>query len=208
MKDNLLLLLALVAGVFVGLNGWAPAILLQQQLPAIILGILIFQVGLGLGSMDDLKQLLQQFHWQMLLLPLFTIVGTLLFSLLAVVFIHPQHINDLLAVGSGFGYYSLSSVLINQLKSAVYGKVLASQLAAVALLTNVIRELLALFGCKYITHKGGSYAAISVAGINSMDVCLPSIMNAAGSKSILPVAVFHGLVLEISVPMLISFFCS
>ena len=41
-----------------------------------------------------------------------------------------------------------------------------------------------------------------------MGVCLPSILSSTGNKRYMPIAIFHGLCLEISVPMLVTFFCS
>ncbi len=115
--------------------------------------------------------------------------------------------NDILATGSGFGYYSLSSVLIADMKGASIGMEAATQIAAVALMANVVREMAALFGTSFFNGKGGRFAPISVAGINSMDVCLPIILKTTGDKGLLPVAIIHGIILEISVPVLISLFC-
>ena len=110
-------------------------------------------------------------------------------------------------LGSGFGYYSLSSVLISQMKITTAGAQVAGELATIALLANIIREMISLFGTPLITKRCGFLAPISVAGINSMDVCLPTIMRSTGKNELMPVAVLHGIVLEISVPLLISFFC-
>ena len=139
----------------------------------------------------------------MLLLPLFTIAGTLLFSGLAVFLLRDLRLMDCLAVGSGFGYYSLSSVLITNLKG---GAADAAALATVALLANIMRELVALFGIPLFARLGGRLAPISVAGINSMDVCLPMIVRSSGSE-LIPLAVLHGLALELSVPLLVGLFC-
>ncbi|MCD8318221.1 MAG: lysine exporter LysO family protein [Paraprevotella sp.] len=189
------------------MSGKAPAFLLTPYLPMIILSLLILQVGIGLGHQNDLHALLRSFNWRMLLLPVFTIGGTLFFSGLAQ-FVFPDFkLDDLLAVSSGFGFYSLSSVLIAEIKTAAVGLDQATQLATIALLTNIQREMIALFGCAFFTRRGSGLAAISVAGINSLDVCLPSILHASGSKDLLTVAIFHGIALEISVPLLISFFC-
>ena len=106
----------------------------------------------------------------------------------------------------GFAYYSLSSLLIVQLKEASAGIEIASQLGAIALLANIIREMLALFGAPLYASFFGKFAPVSVAGINSMDVCLPVISRYSG-KNIVPVAIIHGIILEISVPLLISLFC-
>lgn len=44
--------------------------------------------------------------------------------------------------------------------------------------------------------------------LSVMGVCLPSILSSTGNKRYMPIAIFHGLCLEISVPMLVTFFCS
>ena len=76
----------------------------------------------------------------------YTHLGTLVFSAAASLFLTSWNIYDCMAVGSGFAYYSLSSLLIVQLKEASAGIEIASQLGAIALLANIIREMLALFG--------------------------------------------------------------
>ncbi|MDD6853099.1 MAG: lysine exporter LysO family protein [Prevotella sp.] len=208
MKGNFLLFASLLAGVLVGMSGATPHWLLNAQLPMILLELLIVQVGMGIGSMEHLDRLFAGFRWEMLLLPAFTIVGTLLFTACAVFLFHGRSLGDFLAVGSGFGYYSLSSVLISQIKTGVDGAAAANQLATIALLANIVREMVSLLGCRYVAHRGSGWAAISVAGISSMDVCLPSILSSTGNKRYMPVAIFHGLCLEVSVPMLVTFFCS
>ena len=135
-----------------------------------------------------------------------TIIGTLVFSAAASLLLTSWNIYDCMAVGSGFAYYSLSSLLIVQLKEASAGIEIASQLGAIALLANIIREMLALFGAPLYASFFGKFAPVSVAGINSMDVCLPVISRYSG-KNIVPVAIIHGIILEISVPLLISLFC-
>lgn len=208
MKGNLLLFVSLIAGVAVGCSGMVPSLLLDHRLPVLLLELLILQVGIGVGSMEHIGTLFTHFRWEMLLLPLFTISGTLLFTALAVFFFRGYSLSDLLAVGSGFGYYSLSSVLISQVKGSLIGASAANQLATVALLANIVREMVSLFSCGFVVRRGSGIAAISVAGISSMDVCLPSIMRTTGNKGYMPVAIFHGLCLEVSVPLLVTFFCS
>ena len=51
-----------------------------------------------------------------------------------------------MAVGSGFAYYSLSSILITQFKEPSIGLQLATELGTIALLTNIFREMMALLG--------------------------------------------------------------
>lgn len=203
MKENLLIFACLALGLAAGMTGTAPAALAHPGLPLVLLSGLVFLVGITLGGNREVFASLRGFRWRMLLLPLFTIAGTLLFSGLAVFLLHDLRLTDCLAVGSGFGYYSLSSVLITNLKG---GAADAAALATVALLANIVRELVALFGIPLFARLGGRLAPISVAGINSMDVCLPMIVRSSGSE-LIPLAVLHGLALELSVPLLIGLFC-
>ena len=136
--------------------------------------------------------MVKDIRFSSLLLPFFTIIGTLVFSAAASLLLTSWNIYDCVAVGSGFAYYSLSSLLIVQLKEASAGIEIASQLGAIALLANIIREMLALFGAPLYASFFGKFAPVSVAGINSMDVCLPVISRYSG-KNIVPVAIIHGL---------------
>lgn len=122
--------------------------------------------------------------------------------------LHGRDLNDCLTIGSGFGYYSLSSVLIADIKSATLGPQGAAELATIALLANVIREMIALFGTPVLARWGGRLVPISVAGINSMDVCLPMIVRSSyKGEELIPIAILHGIALEVSVPFLINAFC-
>ena len=206
MMESLPVFAAFLAGLLLGVAGLVPAWLLASGLPMLLLSALVFLAGMGLGAGDDLPQLLRGFDLRLLLLPLCTIVGSLLFSAAGVWLFAGRGLTDCLAVGSGFGYYSLSSVLIAEMKSATLGVDGAAELATVALVANVVREMVALLFLPLFARWGGRLAPISVAGINSMDVCLPAISRYSG-KSVVPTAIIHGIVLEVSVPLLISFFC-
>lgn len=76
----------------------------------------MFQVGLSIGSDKKLKDILGSIRPKLLLVPLATIAGTLVFSALVGLLLTQWSVFDCLAVGSGFAYYSLSSILITQLK--------------------------------------------------------------------------------------------
>lgn len=121
MKDNLSLLFALIVGIGVGAFDIAPEWLLNPSLPMIVLSALIIQVGIGVGSMDNLGKMLRSINLKMFLLPACTIVGTLVFTALAFFLFNTHELSDIMAIGSGFGYYSLSSVLIAQLKTITVG---------------------------------------------------------------------------------------
>lgn len=178
-----------------------------HSLSLYILYALMFQVGISLGCNKDLKLILRQIQPPVLLLPLATVAGTLLFSALASFLLTQWTVFDCLAVGSGFGYYSLSSILIAQFKTPSVGVQLASELATIALLTNIFREMFTLIGSPLIRKYFGKLAPISAAGVTSIDVALPTIMRCSG-KEVMPVAILHGVLVDLSVPFFVSYFCS
>ena len=198
MKGSLLVLSMFFVGCVLGyvwnFSGWELGD--THHLSMYILYALMFQVGVSIGGGEDFKELI----------PLATIGGTLLFSALVSVLLTRWSVFDCLAVGSGLGYYSLSSILIMELKTPDLGAQLATELATIALLTNVIRELVALVGAPFICKYFGKLAPISVAGVTSVDVALPSIIRVSG-KEMVPLAIFHGLLVDMSVPFFISLFC-
>ena len=81
-----------------------------------ILYALMLQVGIGIGSNRGLQQELKKLSPKMLLVPAATIIGTLAFSAAASLLLSQWSVFDCMAVGSGFAYYSLSSILITQYK--------------------------------------------------------------------------------------------
>ena len=170
MKNNLIVILCFTAGIFCGTFANTTISTYCEKLPQFLLYALVIQVGLNLGANAELGKMVKDIRFSSLLLPFFTIIGTLVFSAAASLLLTSWNIYDCMAVGSGFAYYSLSSLLIVQLKEASAGIEIASQLGAIALLANIIREMLALFGAPLYASFFGKFAPVSVAGINSMDV--------------------------------------
>lgn len=206
MKNSVFVLLVLGLGVILGISLPIPDSLLDKSVSTYILYALMLQVGISVGCSDSLKKIVRNFNFRMLLIPLSTIVGTLLFSAAASLLLTQWSAADCMAVGSGFAYYSLSSLLITQLKEASVGVQIASELGTIALLTNIFRELMALLGAPLFRKYFGSLAPVSAAGVNSMDVVLPTITRFSG-KEIIPVAILHGMLLDMSVPFFVTLFC-
>lgn len=205
MKSTLFVIISLIAGCMTGL--YLNPDFDIHSVSMFILYALMFQVGISIGSNRNLKKIISSMRPRLLIVPLGTIVGTLLFSALASLILTKWSVFDCMAVGSGFAYYSLSSILITQFKEPTMGIQLATELGTIALLTNVFREMMALIGAPLITRLFGGCGLISAAGVNSMDVLLPSITRYSG-KEIIPVAILHGILIDMSVPLFVSFFCS
>ena len=205
MKNSIIVFLFFCAGCLLGFSGE-----IKQDAHHISLYrmyALMLQVGISIGSNKNLKQIVRQIRLKMLVIPLATIIGTLLFSALASLLLSRWSVFECMAVGSGFAYYSLSSILITQFKEPSIGLQLATELGTIALLSNIIREMMALLGSPLIEKYFGKLAPISAAGVNSMDVVLPAITRYSG-KEMIPVAILHGILIDFSVPLFVSFFCS
>lgn len=206
MKGSLLVLVFFLIGCLLGIADMLPLDKLQGNPTLYILYALMLQVGISIGCSKNLKSIVSQLRPKFLLIPLATILGTLLFSALASLLLARWSVFDCMAVGSGFAYYSLSSILITQFKEASLGLQLATELGTIALLSNIFREMMALLGTPLLCKYFGKLAPISAAGVNSMDVVLPMITRYSGSD-MLPVAILHGLLIDMSVPFFVSFFC-
>ena len=133
------------------------------------------------------------------LLPVATAVGTLAGAALAAPLLAEWSLTDSLAVGAGFGYYSLSSIFIADFQGP--------ELATIALLCNVMREIFTLLAAPLVARWCGPLAAVSIGGATTFDTTLPIITQAAG-RPYAVVSVFHGCVLDFSVPFLVTFFCT
>lgn len=205
MKNSIIVFLFFCAGCLLGFSGEVK--LDAHHISLYILYALMLQVGISIGSNKNLKQIIRQIRPKMLVIPLATIIGTLLFSALASLLLSRWSVFECMAVGSGFAYYSLSSILITQFKEPSIGLQLATELGTIALLSNIIREMMALLGSPLIKKYFGKLAPISAAGVNSMDVVLPAITRYSG-KEMIPVAILHGILIDFSVPLFVSFFCS
>lgn len=206
MKGSLTVIAFFVLGCLLGYTRWLPQALLENDWTAWILYALMLQVGLSIGSDKKLKDILRSIKPKLLLIPLATIIGTLSFSALAALLLHKWSLWNCLAVGSGFAYYSLSSLLITEIMTPVLGP-LAAELGTLALMTNVIREIMALLLAPVLVNYVGKVAPICAGGVTSMDTTLPVISQYAG-KDMVFLAIFHGVLLDISVPFFVSFFCS
>ena len=178
-----------------------------HDLSMYVLYSLMFQVGIGIGSNKKLKELVKSLRPKMLLVPMATIVGTLLFSAFASLLLSQWSVFDCMAVGSGFAYYSLSSILITQFKEPSIGLQLATELGTIALLANISREILTLLAAPLLVRWFGNLAPISAGGATTMDTTLPIITRTAGQQFVV-VSIFHGFVVDFSVPFLVTLFCS
>jgi uncharacterized membrane protein YbjE (DUF340 family) len=135
------------------------------------------------------------FNLKIAIVPIITIIGTTIGVLFVSSIITTISFKDLLAVGYGFGYYSLSSIFITELRG--------EELGVVALLANVMREVITLLAAPVFVVIFGKIAPIAAGGATSMDTTLPIISKCSG-KEYAVISLFHGIVLTVLVPFLVT----
>jgi uncharacterized membrane protein YbjE (DUF340 family) len=194
---TLMLVAAVLAGIALGLF-----LLPQSLLPHLnaattwILGLLLLAVGLDLGGSSRAFAQLKNCGWRIILVPLGVVLGSILGGLALALFWPGASWNEMAAVASGFGWYSLSSVLIAEVSPV---------LGAVAFLANVFRELIAIVITPLVSRWLGPVPSLGAAGATAMDVLLPVIAKGTGREYV-PLSFFSGAVLSLSVPLFVNLF--
>ena len=207
MKGSLIVVGFFALGCVLGWSGRLPDVVIENDITVYVLYLLMFQVGLSIGSDKKLKDILGSIRPKLLLVPFATIAGTLVFSALVGLLLTQWSVFDCLAVGSGFAYYSLSSILITQLKEPFLGVQLATELGTIALMANIMREIMALLGAPLFVKYFGRLSPICAGGATTMDTTLPIITRYSG-KDLVFISIFHGIIVDFTVPFFVSFFCS
>ena len=138
-------------------------------------------------------RILRDLKGWVVLVPLMIIVGTFLGGVAAWTMLD-MSFRDVMAVAAGFGYYSLSSMLINQLADVSLG--------SMALISNMVRELVTLLFAPLFARVFGGLGPLSAAGAAS-DTCLPAIIRTSGERNTI-LGIFSGMVLTIAVPIFVT----
>lgn len=199
MKGSLIIVAFFVLGTVVGLTDLFPFDLADTDISYYALCALMFCVGLGVGNDPQTLKNFRSLNPRLVFLPVMTIVGTLAGSAVVSMLLSHRSVADCLAVGSGFGYYSLSSIFITESKGP--------DLGTIALLANICREILTLLAAPLLVRWFGNLAPISAGGATTMDTTLPIITRTAGQEYVV-LSIFHGFLVDFSVPFLVTLFCS
>ncbi|EQA4284939.1 lysine exporter LysO family protein [Cronobacter dublinensis] len=103
-----------------------------------------------------------------------------------------------LAMASGFGWYSLSGILMTE----AYGPVIGSA----AFFNDLGRELIAIMLIPTLVRRSRS-TALGICGATSMDFTLP-VLQRSGGLELVPAAIVHGFTLSLLVPLLMALFAA
>jgi uncharacterized membrane protein YbjE (DUF340 family) len=196
MKNSLIILAFFALGVILGVTGKLPDLMIQTDFSMYALYFLMFLVGIGIGADKSAWSVIQTMKIKIFLVPLGIIVGTFAGTALVSLFLPDLKLNEVLAVGAGFGYYSLSSLFITQLSGETLG--------VIALLSNILREIITLLATPILVLYFGKLAGIASGCATSMDTTLPVITRYSGKEWGI-ISVFSGIVLTLLVPFLVTF---
>lgn len=199
MRDSLVIVGFFIVGITLGLLDVLPFDLADTDVAMYTLYALIFSVGFTVGNNPDILRSFRKLNPGLALLPVMTILGTLAASALLGLVLPGRSVPDTMAVGSGFAYYSLSSVIITEYKGA--------ELGTVALIANIVREFITLVCAPLLVRWFGVLAPIAAGGATTADVTLPAITRFCGEKYAV-LSMYHGFVVDFTVPFLVTFFCS
>jgi len=188
-------LLAVFAGVVAGY--WLlPRLPLAEDLATALLMLLLLLIGLQLRNAGmSLRRLFFNRHGLSIALVLAAS------SLVGGVFLAPvlgTGWSQSLALASGFGWYSLSGIVIGDALGPAWG--------GVAFLNDVVREIIALAIIPLLIGQRPGMA-IGYGGATAMDFTLPVIRSSGGLECV-PVAIASGFVLSFLSPVLMAVFLS
>lgn len=196
MKNSIIILGFFVCGLMLGLTKFLPDILIENNLSMYVLYILLFVIGIGIGADTKVLKVIKESNIKIILVPLCVVIGSLSGAAAISLFLTDVSPKEAMAVGAGFGYYSLSSVLITEINGETLG--------TIALLSNIIREILTLLATPIFVKYFGKLAGIAAGGATSMDTTLPIISEYSGKEWAI-ISIFSGFVLTILVPILVPY---
>lgn len=193
----LLALGCLLLGILCGRFVFTPQLnALMDTVASGALVVLLASVGVQIGSNRAVFRRIAAYHVRILLIPLGVVAGSLAGGLLAGAVLGVP-VGEAGALSSGFGFYSLSALLLKELGGARMG--------TVAFLTNMLRELFSFLLIPLVARYLGRYAAVAPSGATAMDTTLPVIARCTDGETALLAAV-SGAVLTGLAPVLIPLF--
>jgi len=199
MKNSLIILFFFVFGIILGAQNEIIQSIDNVQIATYVLYGLLFFVGVSLGLDPNLKKIVEKANLKMFLIPLGTILGSYIGVLFINFFLLKMNVRELLSVSSGFGYYSLSSIIITGIKGETLG--------TIALISNLSREIITLLFAPVFVKLFGKISPILSGGATSMDSTLPVILKYSG-RDVAILSLFNGISLTVLVPFLVTILLS
>ena len=191
--ESLKLCGVVVLGFLLGLTGWS---FLQHATEAseYTLIFLLFLIGIQLRNNGmTLKQIV--LNRRGMIVAIVVVASSMVAGVINAVILDLP-LKTCLALASGFGWYSLSGILLTE----SFGPVIGSA----AFFNDLARELIAIMLIPGLVRRSRS-TALGLCGATSMDFTLP-VLQRSGGLELVPAAIVHGFILSLLVPVLMAFF--
>jgi len=195
MKDSLIIIAFFAAGLFLGIYDFLPEMMINNSYSTYALYLLLFLVGISMGADKKTWLLFKNKGKQLIFVPAAITAGSLAGACAVSVFLSEISLKEAAAIGAGFGYYSLSSIIIAEIHSDILG--------VTALLSNISREIITLALTPFFVKYFGPLSSVASGGATAMDTTLPVIAKFSG-KEIAAVALFSGFVLTVLTPFAVT----
>lgn len=183
------------AGFLLGLSGldWLRHATAASEYTLIFL---LFLIGIQLRSSGmSVRQILLNRRGTVIAL---VVVATSLLAGVVNAFLLNLPLKTGLAMASGYGWYSLSGILMTE----AYGPVIGSA----TFFNDLARELLAIMLIPTLASRSRC-TALGLCGATSMDFTLP-VLQRSGGVDMVPAAIVHGFLLSLLVPLLMALFAA
>lgn len=191
--ESLKLCGVVLLGFLLGLTGWS---FLQHATEAseYTLIFLLFLIGIQLRNNGmTLKQIV--LNRRGMIVAIVVVASSMVAGVINAVILDLP-LKTGLAMASGFGWYSLSGILLTE----SFGPVIGSA----AFFNDLARELIAIMLIPGLVRRSRS-TALGLCGATSMDFTLP-VLQRSGGLEMVPAAIVHGFILSLLVPVLMAFF--
>lgn len=192
---TVIIILSILLGGFLGYFTPSNFLGFENILVEPILILLIFFAGLSIGYDVDIRETIKKIGAKIFILPIAIALGTIIGGMVAGLILG-MDIFKSSAVASGLGWYSLSAVILSKYDAS---------LGAMAMLSNVFRELLSFVVVPLVAKYIGYDEAIAPCGATSMDTTLGVVSRYTDDDTSL-LSFSNGVIMIILVPILVQFF--
>ncbi len=154
--------------------------------------LLLLLVGMDIGRQKNVLQDIKQMGFSIVLVPILIALGSIVGAIIGGLVIG-MPMNESSAIGGGLGWYSISAVLLSDY---------STEISAIAFLSNIMREVIAIIAIPLLAKYIGYMESVAPSGATAMDTTLPIITKYTDSKTAI-LAFISGVVLSLLVPLLV-----
>ena len=187
------IIIAVLLGILTGYTIFPPELYnITEYIMDFGICLLLLLVGIDIGKQKNIIKEIKKFGLTIVVVPILIAIGSIVGAMIGGLIID-MPINESGAIGAGFGWYSLSSILLIDYSASI---------SALAFLSNVTREVIAIIIIPFIGKYFGHLEAVAPGGATAMDTTLPIITKYTSSK-IAVLAFVSGVILSMLVPILV-----